>query len=204
LQQTGDTKPILSIAATRYALAGSFSFGGGRRGGGTGQDNGGGPPPGFTPPALSVDGNVWFSSSLPLPRGATSADPEASVVGLGMRMLTRPIAADVLKIGQIPIAGKVHMSMTRPDFNGGAPITMNIVETFAATSISRHPLQAYLFTPPSSYTKVDAPQRGGFGGGGGFGGRRGGGGGQDNGGGAPPPDDNGGGAPPPPPDNGGN
>jgi hypothetical protein len=224
LTKTSDSKAIDSVTGVRYTVAGSLSFGGRRFGG----DAGGGqsPPPGFTPPTSTVSGDVWFSPDVAIPAGATSAEPEVSVLALGQRMFSRPLSTSVLAIGQIPLAGKVTLAITIPSFNGNPPINRTIVETFTAISISRTSLASYIFAPPPSYAKVDPPQRRGFGGfgggpggggfgggpgGGGFGGGPGGGGfgggpgGGGFGGGAPPPPDNGGdgGGAPPPPDNGG-
>ena len=222
LTKTSDTKTILTASSIRYALTGTLPARGGRRGG-FGGGNSGDDTQQAPPPPTTVTGDVWFSNAVPLPAGAVSAEPEVSVIGFGQRQLARPLAEAVLGIKQIPLSGKVSIAMTMPSFTGGAPTPMTITETFSTVSVSKLPVKPSLFLPPASYTKVDAPARGGFGGGGfgGFGGGRGGRGGRGGGGfgngggggfggggqqGGAPPDgggaDNGGGAPPPM-DNGG-
>lgn len=184
--KTSDTKTILSAPSVRYALSGSVPVRGGRGGrrGGYGggnntTDHGAANAATTTlqarpaPTMTTVTGDVWFSNAIPLPAGATTAEPEVSVIGFGQRELTRPLSDAVLTIKEIPLAGKVTLITPVPGINGAPATRSKIVETFSTAAVSQAPIKPYLFMPPSVYTKVDPPARGGFGGvgAGGFGGR---------------------------------
>jgi hypothetical protein len=143
LTPTTVTKTIKTITATKYTLDGTVTmpnFGGN-----------------MTPPTLN--GEVWFSDSAQLPDGATSATPEAAIFTLNNPMFGKSLSTELMKVKRIPISGKITFAATFPSFNGGTPTSINIFESFFADTITNGAISDDLLTVPSTYTKVDPPQR---------------------------------------------
>jgi len=124
-------------------------------------------------PLPTLSGDIWMSDSAPLPAGATTAVPEASIFGLSGPLFSKALSDAIVVVKRIPISGDVTLSATIPSTDGSDATDLNLVETFYATSVSTNAVSSDLFSPPASYTKIDPPQNEGWGGDGGWGPRSG-------------------------------